>query len=73
MLKENTPFTLKELKIDGNIILKTFPQIRANRIGVLLDKLLYVCIDKPSKNNTEDLLNIAEKILIKNKQDYLEG
>lgn len=73
MLKENTPFTLKELKIDGNIILKTFPQIRANRIGVLLDKLLYVCIDKPSKNNTEDLLNIAEKILIKNKQDYLEN
>lgn len=73
MLRENTPFTLKELKIDGNIILKTFPQIRANRIGVLLDKLLYVCIDKPSKNNTEDLLNIAERILIKNKQEYLEN
>lgn len=73
MIRENTPFTLKDLKIDGNIILKTFPQIRANMIGVLLDKLLYVCIDKPSKNNTEELLNVAEKILIKNKQEFLEN
>lgn len=72
MLKMNTPFTLKELKIDGNDIKSTFPQIRVNRIGVLLDELLYRCIDKPYKNNTADLLNMAEKILIKNKDEFLE-
>ena len=73
MVRENTPFTLKDLDIDGNVIMKTFPQIRQNRIGMLLDALLYKCIDKPRKNNKNDLLNMAEKILIKNKQDYLEG
>lgn len=72
MISAKTPFTLKELKIDGNIIKNTFPQLRENRIGVLLDELLFNCIDKPDKNNLKDLLDMAEKIIIKNKQDFME-
>ncbi len=72
MKKSNTPFTLKELKINGNDLKNTFPQMKEQKIGEILDILLLKCIDNPRKNNKEDLLNLAEKILIKNKQYYLE-
>lgn len=72
MKKSNTPFTLKELKINGNDLKNTFPQMKEQKIGEILDNLLLKCIDNPRKNNKEDLLNLAEKILIKNKQYYLE-
>lgn len=73
MKEQNTPFTLADLKINGDVILNTFPQIRVNRIGKLLDILLEKCIDKPRLNTEENLINTAEKILLKNKSEYLEG
>lgn len=73
MLKMNTPFTLKELNINGTILKNTFPQLKENKIGIILDLLLKKCIDDPRKNNKENLLYIAEKFLIKNKQEFLEG
>lgn len=73
MLKSNTPFTLKDLKINGNNLKNTFPQLKENKIGFVLDFLLSKCIDKPMKNNKDNLLFLAEKLLIKNKQEFLEG
>lgn len=73
MKKSKTPFTLKELNINGNDLKNTFPQMKEQKIGEILDLLLMKCIDNPRKNNKEDLLNLTEKILIKNKQKYLEG
>lgn len=73
MKKSKTPFTLKELNINGNDLKNTFPQMKEQKIGEILDLLLLKCIDNPRKNNKEDLLNLTEKILIKNKQKYLEG
>lgn len=72
MLMQNTPFELSDLNINGDDILQTFPQIRENRIGKLLDKLLDKCVDKPTLNAKEKLLNKAEKIILRDKDEYLE-
>jgi len=73
MKRANTPFLRSELDIDGNDLINNFTSLRENRIGKLIDELLYLCVDNPNLNNKEALLNAAEKIIRKNKREFLEG
>lgn len=67
--KHNTPLTVKDLKIDGEEVIRNFPDIKLARISTLMDNLLKKCVVKPKNNNREDLLKIAAN-MIKSKRDY---
>ena len=69
MLKEGAPFDLRDLKVNGDDIIKAFPKINLDN---LLDDLLFEAALYPKKNNKQELLVVADK-LIKSKRDiYLE-
>ena len=69
MLKHGAPFTLADLRINGNDIIKAVPKINLENLDELLDKLLFKAALNPKKNNKQDLLVMANK-LINSKRDY---
>lgn len=72
MLKEGAPFDLRDLKVNGDDIIKAFPKINLEYLDNLLDDLLFEAALYPKKNNKQELLVVADK-LIKLKRDiYLE-
>ena len=72
MLKEGAPFDLRDLKVNGDDIIKAFPKINLEYLDNLLDDLLFEAALYPKKNNKQELLVVADK-LIKSKRDiYLE-
>ena len=72
MLKEGAPFDLRDLKINGDDIIQAFPKINLEYLDNLLDDLLFEAALCPKKNNKQELLVVADK-LIKSKRDiYLE-
>lgn len=72
MLKEGAPFDLRDLKINGDDIIQAFPKINLEYLDNLLDDLLFEAALYPKKNNKQELLVVADK-LIKSKRDiYLE-
>lgn len=72
MEKNNTPLTLDRLNIKGDMLIRAFPELRIDKTGELLNKLQYICIDKPRLNNEIDLLKTAEKLINKRKSIYKE-
>ena len=62
MLAEGVPFTLKELKINGNDLKGLFPP---EKIGETLGALLRECVYDGSKNEREKLLAAAERLAAK--------
>ena len=72
MLKEGAPFDLRDLKVNGDDIIKVFPKINLEYLDNLLDDLLFEAALYPKKNNKQELLVVVDK-LIKSKRDiYLE-
>ena len=72
MLKEGAPFDLRDLKVNGDDIIKAFPKINLEYLDNLLDDLLFEAALYPKKNNKQELIVVADK-LIKSKRDiYLE-
>ncbi len=69
MQAENAPFTLAELAINGDDIIRNFPQINVENIDDLLDELLFKAALSPINNRKENLLILANK-LINSKRDY---
>ena len=69
MQREKAPFTLKELAINGDEIIRNFPQIKVENIDDLLDELLLKTALNPMNNRRENLLLMANK-LINSKRDY---
>ena len=69
MIKKNTPFELKDLKIKGDDIIKNFSDINTENVDDLLDEILEKVMLHPEKNNKQDILLIAKK-LINSKRDY---
>ena len=69
LLKNGAPFTLNDLKINGQDIIKVNPKINLENLDELLDKLLFKAALCPKKNNKQDLLVMANK-LINSKRDY---
>ena len=62
MLDEGAPFTLKELKIDGNALKGLFPP---EKIGKALNTLFFECVYDGKKNDPEKLRTAAEKLAAK--------
>ena len=72
MLKENTPFELRDLKINGDDIIKNYPDINIENIDVLLDNLLDWAVLNPKKNNKKELLLVANKLINSKRNLYLD-
>ena len=72
MLKENTPFELRDLNINGDDIIKNFPKINIENVDVLLDNLLLYAVLNPRKNNKQDLLIVAKKLINSKRGFYLD-
>lgn len=72
MLKENTPFELRDLKINGDDVIKNFPNINIENIDVLLESLLEWAVLNPKKNNKKELLLVATKMINSKRGFYLD-
>ena len=72
MLKENTPFELRDLNINGDDIIKNFPKINIENVDVLLDNLLLYAVLNPKKNNKQELLIVAKKLINSKRGFYLD-
>ena len=72
MLKENTPFELRDLNIKGDDIIKNFPHINIENIDVLLESLLEWAVQNPKKNNKKELLLVATKMINSKRSFYLD-
>lgn len=77
MLEKHTPLKLSELKIDGNDIKDYIKEIVYNAelkpkiVGDILEKLLWECVKNPYFNNREKLFRLTEKIVLRNKKQYV--
>ena len=72
MLKEKTPFELRDLRINGDDIIKNFPHINIENIDVLLDSILEWAVLNPKKNNKKELLLVATKMINSKRGFYLD-
>ena len=61
LMLENFPHSIKELYIKGDDLLSIGIK-KGPIIGNLLNKLLDVVLEEPSKNNKDDLIKIALKM-----------
>jgi hypothetical protein len=63
--KESKGLTIKDLDIDGHILMETFRMPQSQRVGEILKFLLDQVLEHPSLNNRTDLLKLTV--------DYLHG
>lgn len=61
--QSNVPFSLKEIKVNGNDILKEFPNIDKRKLAYILNQLLFMCIENPKNNNKNTLLNKVKNLI----------
>jgi tRNA nucleotidyltransferase (CCA-adding enzyme) len=57
------PISVKQLKVNGNDLIKELKIQPGPKIGAILDVLLAKVIEKPNLNNKEDLSGIAKNLL----------
>ena len=57
--KESTGLTIKDLAIDGNVVMETFRIEQGVQVGKLLNFLLDKVMERPGLNNKLDLLKLA--------------
>ena len=72
MIKEKTPFELRDLKINGDDVIKNCPKINLENIDVLLDNLLEWAVINPKKNNKKELLVVMNKMINSKRGFYLD-
>ncbi|MBP3582188.1 MAG: CCA tRNA nucleotidyltransferase [Clostridia bacterium] len=72
MIKSGSPFYLADLKIKGDDIIKENPKINLENLDVLLDNMLEYAALNPKKNNKQDLLVVASKMINSNRDFYLD-
>jgi len=58
-------YTIKDLKINGNMLIQEFNLTSGKQIGKILDYLLNIIIEDPTKNTKEELIKIVNDILKK--------
>lgn len=63
MQKEKVPLTLKDLKINGNDLVKL--GVQNVNIGTTLKKLFNTCVFNPKLNTKPNLLNLAQELIQK--------
>ncbi len=72
MQRAGSPFTLDELNVDGNDIIRNFPNIKVENIDIILDNLLLKAAINPTINRKESLLLLANKMINSKRDFYLE-
>ena len=65
ILELGLPKSLKDLAINGNDLLIAYPDILKHQLGTILDELLNACIIQKVKNQKEQLIPYASKIIKK--------
>jgi tRNA nucleotidyltransferase/poly(A) polymerase len=70
--KESSGLDLKDLKIDGDSIMKTFNINPGIHIGEILNFLMNKVFENPKFNNELELLKLTTEYLYKRKMDRLE-
>ncbi len=72
MIKNGSPFYLADLKIKGDDIIKKYPNINLENLDVLLDNMLEYAALNPRKNNKQELLVVAGKMINSKRDFYLD-
>jgi len=72
MKRNDTPFSLNELNLKGDKLISEIPNLKINKVGEILNKLLLKCVCKPYYNKEDTLLILSKRIINKNKDIYLE-
>lgn len=72
MLKEGAPFDLRDLAVDGEDIIKLYPNINVENIDVLLDSLHEWAVMNARKNNKQELLLVLKKMINSKRGFYLD-
>lgn len=68
-LHSNHPFTIKELKINGNILREECGLNNGPLTGKVLSELLDMCLKNPEINNEEILIKESKQIIVSNHQN----
>ncbi|MCJ7645642.1 hypothetical protein MUO65_01860, partial [bacterium] len=66
-LERKPPFSVKDLKINGNVIMEKFGLSSGPPVGKVLNHLLEKVLDEPEFNQEDLLLKEAEEFLRKHK------
>lgn len=72
MIKEKTPFDLRDLAVNGDDVIKNCPNINVENVDVLLDSLLEWAVLNPKKNNKKELLLVMNKMINSKRGFYLD-
>lgn len=72
MIKLNIPFRVEDLAIKGDEIIKSFPKIKLENLGTLLDNILLYIALHLKNNSKETLLKVATKLINSKRDFYLE-
>jgi len=63
IIKEESAFQLKDLAIDGNILMETFKLSPSRLIGNILKDILEKVLDNPELNTVDSLLRLSKEYL----------
>jgi poly(A) polymerase/tRNA nucleotidyltransferase (CCA-adding enzyme) len=71
IISEENAITVKDLDINGRILMEQFTLTPGPIIGRILNELLEIILDEPEKNNKEILLEMSHRIIdnIRNEKD----
>jgi len=72
MEKYQTPIKIKDLDINGNEIINAVPNIKVEKINMLLNKLLDYCLDHPKCNQNAILKELAYNFANKKPEEYYD-
>ena len=61
MLIDKVPLKLKDLKINGDVLMQKFPDLPKTKYSEILNHLLTVCCIAPELNNKNSLVQIVKK------------
>jgi hypothetical protein len=73
MLSAGSPFDLRDLKINGNDIIKEYPHVNIENLDDLLDVLLLKTALNPKMNSRQELLALAGKVINSKRSYYLDN
>lgn len=72
MLRKGAPFDARDLQIRGDDIIRAHPHINLENLENLLSRMLLATALCPRKNNKQDLLKMAKRMINSKRDYYLE-
>jgi hypothetical protein len=71
IFKENKVLSIRDLDVNGNIIMETFNLKPSKFVGKILKYLLDCVLEKPELNTRLELLKLSTEFIYKSKKDNL--